>query len=136
MGHSALVRECKRVRGQRSTRRVPISGFLNGVLHDWLKRHPGGQFLFCRQPDGGDQPTPLNCMHAQVSFRNLVRCTTWEPMRGWHVLRHSFISICAADGVDQRVLQVWVGHLSAETHARYTHLIPSREHQIISGVFG
>jgi site-specific recombinase XerD len=59
-----------------------------------------------------------------------------EWIRGWHVLRHSFISICASEGVDQRVLQGWVGLLSATTHKRYTHLIPSREREIIRRVFG
>lgn len=135
---SAVVRERKRVRGQRTTRRVPISGFLAGVLRGWLARHPGGQSLFrLRTPRPGG--LPLGQVHrtdAQGHFRRLVRGTAWEPMRGWHVLRHSFVSVCAADGVDQRVLQSWVGHLSAATHRRYTHLIPSREREIIAGVFG
>ena len=137
-GNSAVIREKKRVRGRRSTRRVPISGYLKGVLQAWLARHPGGQFVFCRTPKGeeGAPPRPLTCVDAASLFRSLVRGTKWRPMRGWHVLRHSFISICAAEGVDQRVLQGWVGHLSAATHARYTHLIPSREQEIISGVFG
>ena len=39
-------------------------------------------------------------------------------------------------GVDQRVLQGWVGHLSAATHKRYTHLIPGHERQVLRGVFG
>jgi site-specific recombinase XerD len=73
---------------------------------------------------------------ADRHFRNLVRGTTWERMRGWHMPRHSFISICASEGVDQRVLQGWVGHLSAATHERYTHLISRREWEIIRGVFG
>jgi len=56
-------------------------------------------------------------------------------MRGWHVLRHSFISICAADGVDQRVLQSWRALVRRHPQALHA-LIPSREQQIISGVFG
>ena len=51
-------------------------------------------------------------------FRRLVRGSKWD------VLRHSFISICAAESVDQRMLQSWVGHLSATTHKRYMLLIP------------
>jgi integrase len=50
-GGTALIREKKRVRGKRSTRRVPVSPFLKGVLQDWLKVHPGGQFMFCQQPE-------------------------------------------------------------------------------------
>jgi integrase len=132
---SAVVRERKRVRGQRSTRRVPVSGFLRGVVRDWLAAHPGGQHLFCQALDARG-PRPITPTTAYEHFRQLVAGSEWAVLRGWHVLRHSFISICAADGVDQRVLQGWVGHLSAATHKRYTHLFPSREQQIIRGVFG
>ncbi len=41
------VREKKRVRGQRTSRRVPLTPFLRGVLEDWFKIHPGGPALFC-----------------------------------------------------------------------------------------
>jgi site-specific recombinase XerD len=114
---------------------TPVSGFLRGVVRAWLAVHPGGQHLFCQTIDsrGPRQITPTT---AYEHFRLLVAGSEWDVLRGWHVLRHSFISICAADGVDQRVLQGWVGHLSATTHKRYTHLFPSREQQIIRGVFG
>jgi integrase len=46
-GNTVLVREKKRSRGQRTTRRVPLSTFLRSVLDEWLREHPGGPFLFC-----------------------------------------------------------------------------------------
>jgi integrase len=46
-GNTVLVREKKRSRGERTTRRVPLSGFLRQVLRDWLAVHPGGPYLFC-----------------------------------------------------------------------------------------
>jgi integrase len=46
-GRTITVREKKRVRGQHTTRRVPLTDFLAGVLRDYLKVHPGGQALFC-----------------------------------------------------------------------------------------
>ena len=92
--------------------------------------------MFCWLKGPANQPEPLHPMMAYEQFRRLVRESKWNVLKGWHVLRHSFISICAAESVDQRVLQSWVGHLSAATHKRYTHLIPSREQQIISSVFG
>lgn len=133
---SAVIRERKKNKGQRTTRRVPISRFLKSVLQTWLAQHPGGQMLFCWKKGPEEQLTSLNPMMAYEQFRRLVRGSKWDVMRGWHVLRHSFISICAAESVDQRVLQSWVGHLSATTHKRYTHLIPSREAEIIGRVFG
>jgi integrase len=168
-GATALVREKKRVRGKRSTRRVPLSGPLIAILKDWLSLHPGGQFLFCHagevfrskkrsrttgHQNENDRPSSLKGRVATVRrrerpglgaltkdeahdhFQRLTRGTKWEVIRGWHVLRHSFISICGADGVDQRLLMSWVGHLSEETHRRYLHLVPSREQQAIAGVFG
>jgi len=43
---TVLVREKKRVKGKRTTRRVPLSPLLARVLRDWLKDHPGGSLLF------------------------------------------------------------------------------------------
>ena len=40
-------RRRRRVRGKRTTRRVPLSPFLAAVLKEWLASHPGGQYLFC-----------------------------------------------------------------------------------------
>src|SRR4029077_11366716 len=42
---TVVLREKKRSRKQRTTRRVPLAPFLAGVLRDWLKTHPGGPFL-------------------------------------------------------------------------------------------
>ena len=56
-------------------------------------------------------------------------------LRGWHVLRHSFASNCAAKGVDQRLIDSWLGH-TTEIRRRYLHLIPSNERQALGGVFG
>jgi integrase len=167
---TALIREKKRVKGKRSSRRVPLSTPLVSILEGWLKVHPGGQHLFCQQAEvfrskkrskttghlsDETRPTssqgrmatvrprtaqlafgPLTRDEAHDHFKRLLKGSKWEGIRGWHVLRHSFISICAADGVDQRMLQQWVGHLSEETHRRYLHLIPSREQHAIAEVFG
>jgi hypothetical protein len=41
------IREKKRIKGKRSTRRVPVSAKLRKVLDDWRAIHPGGNFTFC-----------------------------------------------------------------------------------------
>jgi integrase len=48
-GNTVLVREKKRSQTQRTTRRVPLTPFLKGVLRAWLKIHPGGPALFCHE---------------------------------------------------------------------------------------
>jgi integrase len=46
-GNTVLVREKKRIRSRRTTRRVPLTPFLKDVLLDWLAIHPGVPALFC-----------------------------------------------------------------------------------------
>jgi integrase len=46
-GNTVIVREKKRIHSERTTRQVPLSSFLKGVLKDWLAIHPGGPALFC-----------------------------------------------------------------------------------------
>jgi integrase len=57
-------------------------------------------------------------------------------LRGFHVLRHSFISCLAAAGVDQRIIDEWAGHSTDEQRRRYRHLVPDVKQQAIAGVFG
>lgn len=59
----------------------------------------------------------------------------WQVLKAWHVLRHSFISCCASRGVDQRLIDKWVGHTTEEMRRRYRHLTPSAEKQAIRSVF-
>lgn len=41
------IREKKRVKGKRSTRRAPLTPQLLEALHEWMTVHPVGQALFC-----------------------------------------------------------------------------------------
>ena len=68
------------------------------------------------------------------SGRSPVR--EWKVVRGFHIFRHSFISACASNGVDQRLIDEWVGHQSEEQRRRYRHLYPSVQAAALKGVFG
>jgi integrase len=46
-GGSVIIREKKRVKGKRSTRRAPLTPLLKDALEIWLAVHPGGNTLFC-----------------------------------------------------------------------------------------
>jgi integrase len=50
-GGSIVIRERKRVKGTRSTRRAPLTSLLRSALEAWLSVHPGGNALFCHSSE-------------------------------------------------------------------------------------
>jgi integrase len=168
-GQTVLIREKKRAKGKRTTRRVPLTPFLAKVLKEWVKVHPGGPHLFClggvvgrskkRSRTTGHKgektrasglkarlstvtqrgEVPLTSLSRKETHDHVKRTLTgskWEVLKGWHVLRHSFISACASKAVDQRMLDDWVGHQTDEQRKRYRHLYPSTQQEAIKLVFG
>jgi integrase len=85
----------------------------------WFSRHPGGQFTLA-QDDGA----PLNVELMDHRFEAALRGTEWSAVRGFHVLRHSFASVLASKGVDQRIINAFMGHQTDTMAARYRHLFP------------
>ena len=124
------IREKKRARGTRTTRRVPLSPMLAGVLKSLLKRQNEKSYLFGE----GDQALSVQATHK--AFWRVLKDSKWSVIKGWHTLRHSFISACASRGVDQRILDEWVGHQTEEQRIRYRHLYPSLQEAAIRHVFG
>jgi integrase len=134
------IREKKRVKGKRSTRRVPVSTRLRKVLDDWRAIHPGGSDTFCmnaipRSNAGRKGVEPISRDEVHDHFKRTLEGSQWEVIRGWHVFRHSFCSNCAMNGVDQRLIDSWVGHTSDEMRKRYRHLVPSHESEMLETVF-
>jgi integrase len=80
--------------------------------------------------------TPITHDEAHDHFKRVVRGSKWEVLRGYHVLRHSFISACASKGIDQRLIDEWTGHATEEQRKRYRHLYPSTQQEAILSVFG
>jgi integrase len=78
----------------------------------------------------------LSRTEASDHFRRTLAGTKWQHLPGWHCLRHSFVSNCAAAGVDQRLIDAWVGHTTEDMRRRYRHLIPGVEQQAMKSVFG
>lgn len=141
-GLTVLIREKKRGRGQRTHRRVPLAPLLASVLKDWLAKHPGGSELFTqparvvRSKKKGAGARPLTRNEANDHFRRAIQGSRWEgKLRGWHVFRHSFASNCAAKGVDQRLIDAWMGHQTEEMRHRYRHLFPDHRRAALEAVF-
>ncbi|MEW4566008.1 site-specific integrase [Bremerella sp. JC770] len=137
-----LIREKKRRKGQESTRRVPISGRLRTALDDWLENHhPGGGHTFgygemVRSRTRKSNVHPITGDEAQDHFNRTLQSGKWKVLRGWHCFRHSFISNLASQGVDQRLIDEFVGHTSEEIRRRYRHLLPDVKQAAIQSVFG
>ena len=137
VSNTILLHEKKRVRGQRTTRRVPLSRELKFVLQNWLKCHPGGSWLFCRPAVATElvsQQLTVDDVHRDL--KSVLSGSKWEKLRGFHVFRHSFASNCAAKAVDQRMIDGWMGHQTEEMRKRYRHLIPTQQLEAINAVFG
>jgi integrase len=138
---TAVIREKKRVPGKCTTRSVPLSPLLSDVLQDWLARHPGGPWTFCRMPNvlalhnRNGNIAALTPRDAHYGFKRVFVESKWSKLRGWHVFRHSFCSNSAAAGIDQRIINGWVGHQTEEMVRRYRHLIPNQQQEAIQLVF-
>jgi integrase len=91
---TVLIREKKRTRGQRTTRRVPLTPFLKQVLEEWLEHHPGGPHLFSHggtvdrskkrsrttgHRNGKDRPSSLKDRTASVQKRNTTAVAALTP---------------------------------------------------------
>ncbi|QDT38407.1 tyrosine-type recombinase/integrase [Stratiformator vulcanicus] len=133
---SLIIREKKRRKGRQSTRRVPHSSRLRKALDEWLEQHPGGSHTFGITSESEAEPIrPLTPEQAHDAFQLVLKQSRWKVIRGWHCLRHSFISNLASQGVDQRLIDEFVGHTSEEMRRRYRHLLPEVKEAAIRGVF-
>jgi integrase len=130
---TVTIREKKRDRTREMTfRTVPMSPGLKEVLQSWIQEdHPGGAYTICGR--GGH---PLTRQMMTKAFRSAVDGSSWGVVHGYHVLRHSFASNCALKGVDQRIIDAWMGHQTEAMRRRYSHLFPDQQQEAIRSVFG
>ena len=136
------IREKKRVRGKVTTRRVPISSRLkesllalpvvNGHLFGELSVQ-AVQKAFMRVV--GKHTSGAKNAEAKARTEAKHR-TKWSVVKGYHVLRHSFISALANKGVDQRIIDELVGHQTEAMRRRYRHLYPQTVADAVKQVFG
>ncbi len=141
-GGTATLREKKRVRGRRSTRTVPLAPKVVEVLRVWLAVKPASPLLFCqaehvcRSKTKREAPTAITRDEAHDHLKRTLADSKWSIIKGWHCLRHSFISLCVCAGVDQRVIDDFVGHQTEAMRRRYRHLYPEVQRAAIQTVFG
>jgi integrase len=137
---TVTLREKKRTRGRLTTRLVPLSARLRQTMADWFAESAVGKYAFFvdDRPNvsciENRQPSQLTANQARDHFKRMLD-GKWSHVRGWHVLRHSFASNCVAKGVDQRIINSWMGHQTEEMVRRYQHLVPDLQQRAIESVF-
>ena len=135
------IRERKRSKSFRTTRTIPMCDSLATALKEWLSIKPQCRFLFPddhrsfsrRRVDAKKEA--IKPFEASNFLNGVLADSPWKTVRGYHTLRHSFISACASKGIDQRFIDQWVGHQTDEQRRRYRHLVPSTQQVAIESVF-
>ena len=139
---TVLIREKKRNHQKSLTyRRVPMTDLVRETVSDWFSKHPGGQHtisqeLITARGKSRNANVPVTRSEAHDHFKRTLKGSKWERIRGFHTFRHSFASNLAAGGVDQRMIDEWMGHQTEEMRRRYRHLFPEQQRQAIESVFG
>ena len=67
-------------------------------------------------------------------FIRTIQNSEWDVIPGWHALRHSFASILATN-TEQKLINAWMGHQTAEQQKRYQHLFPQVQQDAIRTAF-
>jgi integrase len=109
------------------SRRIDLHPELKAILLGWRQRRTSGQFV-ASDPGGLG---PLTSRQTSTRFFQPLRGTKWclSSRKDWfkvgfHTYRHSFASNLAAAGIDQRVIDEWMGHTTEAMRKRYRHLFP------------
>ncbi len=130
-GRTISIREKKRSRKHAlSFRRVPMTGLVGKVFQQYFLENPFGERALC-----GNDGLPLNADKADHRFEAVLVGSQWEKVRGFHVFRHSFASNATTEGIDQRMIDSWMGHQTEEMRQRYQHLSPDHQQAAIDTIF-
>ncbi len=130
---TARSRKQSRTRSE-TIRRIDLHAELHSHLTEWRKKHPKGQYVVCAAATCG----PLDRGRANRLFWQPMRGTDWclDTGKNWfkigfHTYRHSFASNLAAAGVDQRLIDEFMGHQTEAMRRRYRHLTPRNRRSAI-----
>jgi integrase len=127
-----LLREKKRQRGKITFRTVDFHDDLQEIIREWFKQgHPGGKYTICAESN-----VPLTPDEADRTFQATTADSKWKVLRGYHVLRHSFASLCAMKAVPEHTISRWMGHETEEMKKRYRHLYPEQTKRAMQKLFG
>jgi integrase len=112
-----------------TAREIDMHPELEAVLQEYRQSRPTGQQVI----SWAKNLIPLTIHQANNAFHQPLKGTRWERemppgkkkiVIGFHSFRHSFASNLAVAGVDQRIIDRWMGHVTEAMRRRYQHLFP------------
>jgi site-specific recombinase XerD len=118
-------------------RYVPLPPKALSLLRSHWSTHRNPTWLFPSPNATGDLRTstrPMDESGLQKAFRFAAQEVELTKPASVHTLRHSWATHLLEAGVNLRVIQVWLGHSSLSTTARYTHLTRNAEQVALSAL--
>lgn len=132
--HQVHIRHSK----GRKSRLVPLPEVILLALRRYWKTHQNRRLLFPRLFDDPEKTRittlPMDRSGPQAAIRAVVLSCGLNRHITLHGLRHSFATHLLEQGVDLREIQRVLGHASARTTARYTHLTPVTQHNAVEKI--
>jgi len=114
-----------RVLGKGSKEReVPLPEKTLLLLRDFWRTHRSAQWLFPARVNHQNHTRHIPIINVQNAFARARRQSGVKKPAHVHTLRHSYATHLLEAGVNLRVIQVILGHLSLQTTSVYTHLTP------------
>jgi len=110
-------------------RAVPLPSRTLSLLRAHWRLHRNPAWLFPGTPQTGQRhaTAPMDESGLQKAFRKAVSAAGVTKHATIHSLRHSWATHLVENGVNVRVVQLWMGHSSPTTTAIYTHLTQHAE---------
>jgi site-specific recombinase XerD len=122
----------------RKDRYVPLPGRVLEMLRQYWVTHRHPVWLFPTPVRGGKDPAtataPLNGRSVQRAFRAALQESGIQKQATVRSLRHSYATHLLQSGVNLRVIQVYLGHVSIQTTAVYTHLTQEVENPAVQTI--
>lgn len=108
-------------------RAIPLPAALLAVLRAQWCTHHHPRWLFPARFEGHaipNTPDPMSARAVRKAWAAAIAASGLTKSITVHTLRHSWATHLLEAGGTIRVIQIWLGHQSPNTTARYTHLTP------------
>ncbi len=122
----------------RKDRYVPLPDRVQKMLRQYWATHRHPVWLFPTPVRGRKGPStataPLNGRSAQRAFQAALQESGIQKQATVRSLRHSYATHLLQSGVNLRVIQAYLGHVSIQTTAVYTHLTQEVENPAVDAI--